>query len=286
VEEAKPSRTAMLVAMRRAAHQLFDAPPKVLDDPIAVRIIGAEALRRLTAAPSKQHGRIATTSRAFMVARSRFAEDALARAVARGVGQYVILGAGLDTFAYRNPYAEGTLRVFEVDHPATQAWKRRKLAAGAIAVPSSVTYVPVDFERDALADRLAAGGFAAGRPAFFSWLGVTMYLTEEAFAATLSLIADWARGGGVAFDYAAPRSHLGWTERLIVAWLARRVAAAGEPFRSSFDPAALSARLARLGFTNVEDLGRDAVNARYFTGRADRLRLHGALGRMISAELL
>jgi methyltransferase (TIGR00027 family) len=276
----------MRVAMRRAAHQLFDAPPKVLDDPIAVRVIGPEAVGRMTAAPSTQRGRIATSSRAFMVARSRVAEDALARAVARGVQQYVILGAGLDTFAYRNPYSDATLRVFEVDHPATQKWKRRKLAAGSIAVPSSVTYVPVDFERDVLADRLAAAGLDPARPAFFSWLGVTMYLTEEAFAATLSLIARCPPGGGLTFDYAVPRSHLGWIERLIAAWLARRVAAAGEPFRSSFDPAALSTRLAGLGFTHIEDLGRDEINARYFTGRSDGLRLRGALARVVSADLV
>jgi methyltransferase (TIGR00027 family) len=221
-----------------------------------------------------------------MVARSRFAEDALARAVARGTGQFVILGAGLDTFAYRNPYPEGTLRVFEVDHPATQAWKRRKLRNASIAVPASVSYVPVDFERDALADRLAAAGFDASRPAFFSWLGVTMYLTDEAFASTLTLVAGSGPGGGVAFDYGAARSHLAWTDRIALAWLSRRVASAGEPFRTFFEPDALVARLQRLGFARIEDLGRDGINARYFTGRPDGLQVRGSLGRMISGDLL
>jgi methyltransferase (TIGR00027 family) len=220
-----------------------------------------------------------------MVARSRFAEDALARAVARGTGQYVILGAGLDTFGYRNPYPGGGLRVFEVDHPATQRWKRRKLVDASIAVPASVTYVPVDFEREALADRLAAAGFDASRPAFFSWLGVTMYLTEDAFAATLSLIAGSGAGGGVAFDYGAARSHLTWTDRIALAWLSRRVASAGEPFRSFFEPDALVARLQRLGFAPVEDLGREDINARYFSGREDGLQIRGRLGRLISGDL-
>jgi methyltransferase (TIGR00027 family) len=285
MEDARPSRTAMRVAMRRAAHQLFDAPPLVLDDPVAVPIIGPEAVAKVSASAAKQRGRIARSARAFMVARSRFAEDALARAVARGTGQFVILGAGLDTFAYRNPYPEGTLRVFEVDHPATQAWKRRKLATASIAVPASVTYVPVDFERDALADRLAAAGFDASRSAFFSWLGVTMYLTGEAFASTLTLVAGSGAGGGVAFDYGAARSHLAWTDRIALAWLSRRVASAGEPFRTFFEPDVLVARLQHLGFARIEDLGRDEINARYFAGRADGLQMRGRLGRLISGDL-
>jgi methyltransferase (TIGR00027 family) len=275
----------MRVAMRRAAHQLFDPAPRVLEDPIAIPIIGPEATRKIADAPSKQNRSTARSARAFMAVRSRFAEDALARAVARGTRQYVILGAGLDTFAYRNPYPAETLRVFEVDHPATQAWKRRKLTAGSIAVPAWLTYVPVDFEREALADRLAAAGFDPSRPAFFCWLGVTMYLTEEAFASTLSLIAGTAPGGGVAFDYAVPRSQLRWRDRFALAWLSYRVAKAGEPFRSFFAPSALRARLESLGFTSIDDLDRDEINARYFAGRPDGLRTKGGLAHLLSAEV-
>src|ERR1700733_540394 len=144
MQEARPSRTAMRVAMRRGAHQLFDHP-KVLEDPIALPIIGSEASAKLEADRSKHQSRVARNLRAFLVARSRFAEDELARAVGRGVRQYVILGAGLDTFAYRNPYTDLAVRVFEVDHPATQEWKRKKLAEEGIAIPPSVTYAPVDF---------------------------------------------------------------------------------------------------------------------------------------------
>ena len=192
MRESSPSRTAWRVGVRRAAHQLFDTP-KVLDDPVAVRIIGDEGRRRL--AQADQHrGRIARAFRAFMVVRSRFAEDELARSISRGVTQYVILGAGLDTFAYRNPYDPATLRVFEVDHPATQAWKRQLLAAAAIPIPSAVTYAPIDFERDTLADGLAQGQFDPRIPTFFSSLGVTMYLTARGRRRNASLRSADARG--------------------------------------------------------------------------------------------
>ena len=157
MQEAQPSRTAMRVAMRRAAHQLFDVPP-VLNDPLALAIVGEEAAAQLRAEPGAHGGRIASTIRAFMAVRSRLAEDELARAVSRGVSQYVILGAGLDTFAYRNPHPASALRVFEVDFAATQAWKRRKLAAAAIPLPASLSFVAVDFESESLAERLASAG--------------------------------------------------------------------------------------------------------------------------------
>src|ERR1700733_996414 len=169
MQKGKFSRTAQRVAIRRAAHQLLDEP-KVLDDPLALRIIGSEAAAELRSNP-KEHHAFSRAFRAFMAARSRFAEDELAGAVARGVRQYVVLGAGLDTFAYRNPHAG--LRVFEVDHPATQEWKRERLRAANISVPSSLTFVPIDFERKTLDVGLEQRGFDANAPAFFSWLGVT-----------------------------------------------------------------------------------------------------------------
>jgi len=156
--EARPSRTALRVAMRRAAHQLFDNP-KVLDDPIALRIVGSKAEAKLRTERGNEFGRFGLGLRAFMAARSRFAEDALARSIARGATQYVVLGAGLDTFAYRNPCSESALRVFEVDFPATQEWKRRQLHEAAIAIPSSVTYAPVDFEHQTLAEGLRLAQF-------------------------------------------------------------------------------------------------------------------------------
>jgi methyltransferase (TIGR00027 family) len=283
MQEAQPSRTAMRVALRRAAHQLFDRP-LVFDDPLALAIIGSTAAAALRNDPDAEHGRFARSLRAFMAVRSRIAEDALARAVCRGATQYVVLGAGLDTFAYRNPYP--ALRVFEVDYPATQEWKRRMLGEASIAIPSSLTFAPVDFERQTLAGGLALAGFDAHAPSFFSWLGVTMYLSDEAIASTLALVASTPDGGGLAFDYAVPRSSLGFMERLAFDAVARRVEAAGEPFRTFFDPAELRARLAQLGFTAIEDLGGDELNARYFSSRVDGLRVGGRLAHVMAAERL
>ncbi|HXN73566.1 MAG TPA: class I SAM-dependent methyltransferase [Candidatus Acidoferrales bacterium] len=274
----------MRVATRRAAHQLFDHP-RVLEDPIALPIIGSEASAKLEAERSKHQSRMARNLRAFLVARSRFAEDELARAVDRGVRQYVILGAGLDTFAYRNLYADQAVRVFEVDYPATQEWKRGKLAEAGIAIPQSVTYAPVDFERETLADGLKLAGFDLSKAAFFSWLGVTMYLTEDAVMATLGLIASTQPGGGVAFDYAVPRSSLNWIGRMALDALSYRVAAAGEPFRTFFEPGMLAEQLRRIGFRQVTDLDANEINAQYFKDRADRLRVTGRIGHLMSAEV-
>jgi methyltransferase (TIGR00027 family) len=284
MKDARPSLTAYRVAIRRAAHQVLDNP-NVLDDPIALRIIGQEAAERLRDGSDDQQGRFARAVRAFMVARSRHAEDELALAITRGATQYVILGAGLDTFAYRNPYAASALRVFEVDHPATQEWKRGRLAAAGIAPPESVTYAPVDFERQALPEELARAGFKSDAIAFFSWLGVTMYLEPAAIKATLGYVASTPRGGGVVFDYAVPRSSLSWMGRIALDAMSRRVARSGEPFRTFFDPRELAAQMRAMGFTSIEDFGKDEINALYFKDRADGLRVGGSLGRVMTARL-
>jgi methyltransferase (TIGR00027 family) len=280
--DARPSVTAQRVAMRRAAHQLFDKP-LVLNDPIALPILSAEARDRVRAEERKSRGRAASAFRAFLVVRSRYAEDELAAAVARGVNQYVILGAGLDTFAYRDPFSADQLRVFEVDHPATQAWKRNRLGAGHVAIPASLTYAPVNFETQSLADGLAAAGFDAAQPTFFSWLGVVPYLTRPALLATLEFIVARPKSSGVAFDYARPRESVGFLSRLAFDEMARRVARAGEPFRTFFEPAEIATALRGLGFTVIEDLGRDELNSRYFAGRADYLKIRGDVGRILSA---
>ena len=257
--------------------------PVVLDDPIALRILGPARIDQLKLALRTHRTRSARTLRAFLIARSRVAEEAVARSVAGGTTQYVVLGAGLDTFAYRNPHAG--LRVFEVDFPATQTWKRQLLAAASIAVPRSLTFAPVDFERQTLADGLAAAGFDATRPACFSWLGVSMYLTGAAVQSTLAFVGSRPGGSGITFDYAVPRSSLNLLERWAFDALSRRVARAGEPFLTFFDPAGLQAQLTALGFRAIDDLGRDEINARYFSGRSDRLRVSGRLGRIVSAEV-
>src|SRR5580692_10360146 len=148
MQSSSPSRTALRVALRRAAHQLYDARPLVLDDPIAVPILGKTYAEELHRTPTRPDRPFSVGLRAFLVARSRYAEDALARALAQGVTQYVLLGAGLDTFAHRNPYSQ--LRVFEVDHPATQQWKRELLETSSLPTLANLTYAPVDFERQSL----------------------------------------------------------------------------------------------------------------------------------------
>src|SRR5271170_5092175 len=280
MRDTGPSRTAYRVALRRASHQILD-DPKVLNDPCAIPILGAQAAAELRANPRKFQDLASRNIRAFVVARSRFAEDELARAVERGAVQYVILGAGLDTFAYRNPYPESALRVFEVDYPATQQWKRSRLADAKIVIPASVTFAPVDFERQTLSEGLRDAGFDPTKITFFSWLGVTMYLTEEAVMSTFSFIASTPPGGGVVFDYGVPRASLNWMGRLALDALSRRVAAAGEPFRTFFDPRELADRMQRIGFRSVEDMGSDEINARYFKNRADGLRVGGKIGRLM-----
>jgi len=279
MQEGKFSRTAQRVAIRRAAHQLLD-DPKVLDDPLALRIIGAEAAAALRTDPKEDHA-FARAFRAFMAARSRFAEDELARAVEVGVTQYVILGAGLDTFAYRNPHPG--LRVFEIDHPATQAWKRQQLQEARIPIPPSLTFVPVDFEHQTLANALAHSGLNTSAPAFFSWLGVTPYLTREACMTTLSVIAKMPAGSGVVFDFAIDPALLNAGQRQALDALSKRVAAAGEPFQLFFDPTKLQHELKTLGFHRTEFLQGAQINDRYFQNRADGLCVRGGLGHLMSA---
>jgi len=281
--EARPSKTAYLVAMRRAAHQIFDNP-KVLDDPLALVILGPGAEQRLRS-ESRFSNRMGRAVRAAIAARSRYAEDQLALAVERGTRQYVILGAGLDTFAYRNPFAGRGLRVFEVDFPATQEWKRQRLTSAGISAPDSLTFAPIDFERQTLAHGLRTAGFDTAKPAFFSWLGVTMYLARQTVLSTLRFIASRAPGGGVAFDYMVPRETLNLTGRLVFNALSRRVAHAGEPFMTFFAPDELRSELTSMGFHSIENLDGAETNARYFQDRSDGLRVPGLLGRFASAQI-
>ncbi|HET6568606.1 MAG TPA: class I SAM-dependent methyltransferase [Rhodothermales bacterium] len=284
MKEGQASHTAERVAIRRAAHQLLD-DPKVLDDPLALRVIPPETAAHLRERPREfDRSPLSKYMRAFMAVRSRFAEDQLHEAIARGIQQYVVLGAGLDTFAYRNPYPSDVLHVFEVDHPDTQRVKRARLAEAGIAVPDTATYVPVDFTRDALAPSLAAAGFDPTAPAFFAWLGVVPYLPIEDVRATLSYIASLPPGTTVVFDYGEPPESLNWFARKIFERMAARVAAAGEPFVTFFDPSDLLRLLRDLGFHHAEDFGPDALNARYFVHRKDGLKV-GARGRMALASV-
>lgn len=281
--EGRRSATAERVAMRRAAHQLHDRP-LLFEDPLAIRILSEEAAMEVRDGLRNELAHSwAAGLRIFVAIRSRFAEEELARAYAAGVRQYVILGAGLDTFAYRNSFAG--LKVFEVDFPDTQAWKRSRLEHAGIAIPNSLRYAAVDFERHSLADGLDEAGFCRDQPAFFSWLGVVPYLTHEAAFGTLRFIAAMPAGSGVVFDYAILPEEMGDAERAAFIELAARTARAGEPFRLFFNPRQLDLELRALGFRSNEDLDGAAIRARWLPEEAQGQRLHGRAGHLLCAWL-
>ena len=259
MQPGQPSLTALGAARLRAAHQVLD-DASILADPLALRILGDDIQVSLDHARAHVSG---PRLRWFIAARSRIAEEALTKAVNAGATQLVVLGAGLDTLAYRTPLA-GRLRIFEVDFPATQARKREMLAAAGIAVPETLSYVGVDFERETLADALEAAGFAAAQRSFFSWLGVVPYLTEAAVFSTLDYIARLTGGSEVVFDYANPAVSVAPAGRAANQALAERVAAAGERFQSYFDTAPLCTKMSTTGFRHVDDIGPERVAARFY----------------------
>jgi methyltransferase (TIGR00027 family) len=274
----QPSQTARGAAAYRAVHQTHEGG-MIFRDPFAVKILDEEtraALDQIVADPAQRLMRL------FITARSRFSEDTLAASVARGVRQVVVLGAGLDTFSLRNPFAEEGVRVFEVDHPATQAWKRERLEQAGIALPNSLTFAPVDFERQHLADGLAKAGFDRNRPAFFQWLGVVPYLTHEAISSTLDYIAT-IPASAVVFDYTEPFENHTPERRANLMATAERAAARGEPWLSFFNPGELSTLLRDKGFTGIEDLGFAELVGRFSPALAEGLR-PGPGGHVMRAE--
>jgi methyltransferase (TIGR00027 family) len=271
------SRTALGAAGHRAAHQILEGG-RIFADPLALPILGEDAQAILAEARENPARR---GLRLFVAARSRIAEEAARQAIEEGARQIVVLGAGLDTFAYRLEGKDG-LRVFEVDHPATQSEKRRRLAAAGIAPPAHLTFAPCDFEHAELGDSLHAVGFNPNRRAFFLWLGVVPYLTEKAIFATLGFIAKLP-GGEVVFDYANPVETIADpASRELHERLSQRVAAAGEAFRSYFETPALHEKLRALGFGEIEDLGPNRIAARYFPERAAPGRTSG--GHVVRAR--
>lgn len=268
MQPGQPSRTALGAAKHRAVHQVLEKG-SIFSDPLAMRILGADAEAAVRDAEDNPSRRLL---RLFIAVRTRFAEDALAAAVARGVCQLVVLGAGLDTYAYRNIFGE-RLHVFEVDHPATQAWKRQRLAEMAIPIPPTLTFAPVEFEQGTLADGLAAASFDPALPTFFTWLGVVPYLTEQAVYSTLEFIAHHPSGAHVVFDYANPAASGPEGNHFNVAHqaLAARVASVGESFQSDFETHELHAKLTTLGFREIEDLGPALIRQRFFANRGRSL---------------
>jgi len=278
MQPKEPSRTAWGAARHRALHQLIDGGT-VFSDPFAVPILGS-GLGEPEGDPLSHEDDDDPGTRAlrfFIAARSAYAETKLAEAVAnRGVSQLVVLGAGFDTFALRNPFGPA-LRVFEVDHPATQAWKRERLTEMNTAVPEWLTFVSVDFEREAFPERLIASGFDPHRRSFVFWLGVSMYLTPQATSSTLAAVAAWPGGGEIVFDYAEPPdSDMSAGARAAREALAQRVAAIGEPIIGLMKPEPLHEELRRLGFAEVEDLNGLAIAERFLgTEVANAIRAAG-----------
>jgi methyltransferase (TIGR00027 family) len=265
MQSGEPSRTAWAAAAHRAAHQILEQG-RIFADPLALRILGKDAegvIRDAEQHPSRRRMRI------FIAIRTRFAEDALAAAVERGVRQLVILGAGLDTYAYRSAWGD-RLRIFEVDHPSTQAWKRERLEEATIPVPDTLTYAPIDFEHQTLGQGLAAAGFDPCLQTFFTWLGVVPYLTEEAIFSTLGFISSLPQGAHVVFDYGNPPESLSSELRAFHEERAARVAELGEAWLSFFEADALHAKLRNLGFSEIEDLGPPQIAAQYFPNRATK----------------
>jgi methyltransferase (TIGR00027 family) len=272
VRQGLSSRTALVVASLRAVHQLIDEP-LVLPDRLALPLLGPPAEAALRDDPFVLNDPLSRGLRAALVVRSRFVEDELARCVAAGVRQYVVLGAGLDTFACRDPYHDAGLRVFEVDHPGTQGWKQRMLAEAVIDVPPSLSFVAVDFEHDDLFAALARSGFRSDQPACIGWMGVTMYLTTTAVLATLGTLASFASGSCLCFDYRLPAAMLDPMTRAVSDIIEQRAAALGEPWLSSFDPVQLQEHLLELGFSSAKNVTSDELNLRYLARRKDGLRM-------------
>jgi methyltransferase (TIGR00027 family) len=261
----EPSRTALMIARQRAAHQVLDHG-SILHDPFAMKILREDEKDVLQFANAHP---LASIGRLFTAARSRIAEDALAKAVERGVRQIVILGAGLDTFALRNPYGALEIRIYEVDHPATQAGKRQRMAEGQIAVPTWLVFVPVDFERDELGEgvgeKLAAAGYEQNSPAFFTWLGVGPYLTEDAIGRTLDFMSS-IESSEVVFDYMEPLEAFSEELRQLEKARAEQLERMGERSVSRFEPAGIRAILRSHGFCDLEDINFQEIATRFGGG--------------------
>jgi methyltransferase (TIGR00027 family) len=273
------SITSELVALCRAVHFAFDDPPKVFEDPLAGDLITSPVWRPIAKNRLIYRICLKTVYRggevliAHAVSRARWVEDLLDKAVAAGIGQYVILGAGLDSFAWRRQDLAARVRVYEVDHPATQGAKRKRLAKLKLEPPKNLEFVPIDFEREGLADALARSSYSTEQPAFFSWMGTTMYLSPEAVMQTLGAIASLAAPGSeLAFNYNVPHQLLAADDVRLLRRGHRKYSGWSEPMRSTFDPQALSSEVARFGFELVENLSPAEQEARYFAGRREGTR--------------
>jgi methyltransferase (TIGR00027 family) len=271
--ESAPSRTAMFAAVSRGLFRLETASPWVLDDVLALVLVGPVWQQLRDQFDPLFPGPVRRDARAAVCTRSRYAEDRLA---AGTFAQYVILGAGLDSLAWRRPDLLRSLRVFEVDHPASQAWKLKRVRDLALPVSDSHVFVPADFEAEPARDALGTAGFDSGQPALFSWTGVAPYLTEQAIASTLRTIARAAAGSEVVFSYRAEESVLDDAGREFIRIYAPLAASLGEPLQPGWPVIEIERLISRSGLKVVDHPARADLQGRYFADRADALRPYNA----------
>jgi methyltransferase (TIGR00027 family) len=271
MQQDRSSKTAAGAALMRAAHQVLDDAPLILDDPVSIGLVEGSGREELLARAEEFRSAVLKATRSWSVMRSRFAEDCFQDAFANGVRQYVMLGAGFDTFAYRQPEWAKGFRIFEVDHPATQVVKRERLDARAIPTPPNLIFVPCDFEQEALPEVLSAASLDTGARAIFSWLGVTAYLSVEAIEATLGFVAAHPGGSSIAFTFNLPESLLGGSARQHRNMSAKWAETLGERQLTMLAPREWMEILKRAGFSSVFHLTPELAQARYFAGRHDGL---------------
>ncbi|NRR22896.1 class I SAM-dependent methyltransferase [Brevibacillus sp. MS2.2] len=267
----EPDHTAVRVALWRALHVQVDSPPHVLEDEIGLRLADPEDgwRQRPDMDPESTSG-----FRASIVARARFIEDLVTEQLGQGVTQYVILGAGLDTFAQRRPEIASRMRIFEVDQPGTQGWKKQRLSELGFDIPEWLRFVPVDFEAGgSWWEQLKTAGFDARRPAVVASTGVTQYLTKDAIVATLGQAATLAPGSTLAMTFLLPFNLTETKERPEVEEAEKGARASGTPFISFFTPPEMVALAREAGFREVQHVSSAELNQRYFTGRTDGLSL-------------
>jgi len=260
-----------MIARQRAAHQVLDHG-SILDDPFAMKILNEDEKDVLQFANAHP---LASIGRLFTAVRSRIAEDRLSGAVERGIRQIVILGAGLDTFALRSPHEAQQIRIYEVDHPATQAWKRQLLAQAGLALPPWLHFVGVDFEQDDLGETLAGAGFQRNSPAFFTWLGVVPYLTLDAIGSTLAYMAS-IQNAEVVFDYMEAPQAFSEEMRELVAKRTEQLQKMDERWATRFDPTDIAGILRSHGFCDIEDIDFQEITSRF--GHAVQGLASGQLG--------
>lgn len=265
-----PETSALRVALWRALHVEVDSAPHVLNDTVGLQLAAPAGEWRKR---PDMNPRWTATFRASIVARARFIEDLVIEQAARGVGQYVLLGAGLDSFAQRRADVAAKLTIYEVDQPGPQAWKRQRLAELGLALPDGLRFVPVDFEAgESWWDALRAAGFDAAKPAVVVSTGVSMYLTREANEATLRRISTLAPGSSFAMSYMQPFDKLPPEERQGVEAAAKGARANGTPFITFFTPEDIVRLALECGFKEGRNISGDGMTQRYFAGRSDGLR--------------